>query len=72
MSDRIVIIGDDAQSQKALIEKGAGMLIVVWADAIEESVIDTAQKYHCPIILSGIGAMNTSRYLFLHRKFLMS
>lgn len=64
VSDRIVIIGDDAQSQKALIEKGAGMLIVVWADAIEDSVIDTAKKYHCPIILSGIGAMNTSRYLF--------
>lgn len=62
--DRIVIVGNDSTAQKQLIEKGAGMLIVVWANAIDGEVIETAKKYHCPIILSGHGAMNTSRYLF--------
>ncbi|MBR3348564.1 MAG: putative manganese-dependent inorganic diphosphatase [Solobacterium sp.] len=62
--DRIVIVGNDSTAQKQLIEKGAGMLIVVWANAIDDEVIETAKTYHCPIILSGHGAMNTSRYLF--------
>lgn len=62
--DRIVIVGNDSAAQKELIEKGAGMLIVVWSNAISDEVIETAKKYHCPIILSGHGAMNTSRYLF--------
>lgn len=64
VTNRIVIVGDDSDAQKALIEKGAGMLIVVWAESVDESVKDVAAQYHCPIILSGIGAMNTSRYLF--------
>lgn len=62
--NRIVIVGDDVQSQKALIQKGAGMLIVVWANRVDDTVIEEAKKYHCPIILSGLGTMNTSRYLF--------
>ena len=62
--DRIVIVGNDSTAQKQLIEKGAGILIVVWANAISDEVTETAKKYHCPIILSGHGAMNTSRYLF--------
>lgn len=64
VANRIVIVGDDAKSQRALIEKGAGMLIVVWADRVDESVVSAAKEYHCPIILSGLGTMNTSRYLF--------
>jgi len=62
--ERIVIVGANAQAQKKLIELGAGMLIVVWSDQIEESVVQTAKKYHCPIICSGHGSMNTSRYLY--------
>ena len=69
VTNRIVIVGDDSVAQKALIEKGAGMLIVVWAENVDESVVDVAQQYHCPIIISGIGAMNTSRYLFFLRKY---
>ena len=65
VQDRIVIIGNDASAQEALIRKGAGMLIVVWADEIRENVLSAAKEYSCPIILSGHGAMNTSRYLFL-------
>lgn len=64
VTDRIVIVGDDAKSQRALIEKGAGMLIVVWANGVDKSVVAIAKEYHCPIILSGLGTMNTSRYLF--------
>jgi len=63
-SDRIVILGNDPAAQKQLIEKGAGMLIVVWAKEIREEVIEAAKLHHCPIIISGHGAMNTSRYLF--------
>lgn len=65
VKDRIVIIGNDVEAQQALIEKGAGMLIVVWSDSIDEKVCRKAEEYHCPLILSGHGAMNTSRYLFL-------
>ena len=62
--DRIVIIGDDAESQKELIEKGAGMLIIVWAKSVDDSVLEAAKIYHCPIVLSGHGSMNTSRYIY--------
>ncbi len=65
VKDRIVIIGNDIEAQQALIEKGAGMLIVVWSDSIDQQVICKAKEYHCPLILSGHGTMNTSRYLFL-------
>lgn len=64
IDDRIVIIGDEPEAQKNLIRNGAGLLIVVWAKEIQPEVIETAKEYHCPIILSGYGSMNTSRYLF--------
>lgn len=64
VKDRIVIVGANALAQEKLIRLGAGMLIVVWADQIEESVIRTAKEYHCPVIRSGHGSMNTSRYLY--------
>lgn len=64
IKDRIVIIGNDPKAQKALIEKGAGMIITVWSEKIEEDVIEAAAEHHCPIIISGHGTMNTSRYIF--------
>ena len=64
IKDRIVILGDDPQAQAQLIRKGAGMLIVVWAKKISEEVIKTAEQYHCPVIISGHGSMNTSRYVY--------
>ena len=64
ISGRIVIIGDYAEAQKAVIRKGAGLLIIVWAEGVDEEVLALAKEHHCPIILSGHGAMNTSRYLF--------
>ncbi len=63
--DRIVIVGNDPEAQKELIEKGAGLLIAVWTKAIADDVLEAAGIHHCPIIISGHGAMNTSRYLFL-------
>ncbi|MCR5294777.1 MAG: putative manganese-dependent inorganic diphosphatase [Lachnospiraceae bacterium] len=64
IKDRIVILGNDKDAQKRVIEKGAGMLIIVWADTVAPDVIEIAREYHCPIILSGHGAMNTSRYIY--------
>ena len=64
IKDRIVIVGDDADAQAELIRKGAGLLIVVWAKGISEKVIETAKEYHCPVIISGHGSMNTSRYVY--------
>lgn len=61
---RIVIVGADTMAQKKCIQLGAGMLIIVWADKVHESVIEEAKAHHCPIILSGHGTMNTSRYLY--------
>ena len=64
IQDRIGIIGDDPQGQKESIEKGAGILIAVWTDHIEEDVLKAAREHNCSIIISGIGSMNTSRYLY--------
>lgn len=64
IKDRIVIVGDDPDAQIQLIQKGAGMLIAVWAKDINPAVIETAKEYHCPVIISGHGSMNTSRYVF--------
>ncbi len=64
LKDRIIIVGDDAETQKTVIEKGAGLVILVWADNVSDDVIQTAKLYHCPILISGHGAMNTSRYIF--------
>ncbi len=61
---RIVIVGNNAEAQKHVIENGAGLLIVVWADEIAPEVIEIAKAHHCPIIISGHGAMNTSRYIY--------
>lgn len=65
VQDRIVVVGNDPASQLDLIQKGAGLLITVWTDQVEDSVIEAAARYHCPIIRSGHGAMNTTRFLFL-------
>lgn len=64
ITDRIVIVGDDSDAQKQLIQKGAGALILVWAKEIREDVLKAAEEKHCPIIISGYGSMNTSRYLY--------
>ena len=64
IKDRLVLLGNDTQAQKAAITKGAGILVVVWADQVDEEVLALAKKHHCPIILSGHGTMNTSRYLY--------
>jgi manganese-dependent inorganic pyrophosphatase len=39
-------------------------MIIVWADSVSEEVLEAAKEHHCPIIISGHGAMNTSRYIF--------
>ena len=64
VTDRIVITGSNKKAQKILIEKGAGMLIIIWVKKVDDSVIKLAEEHHCTIILSGYGAMNTSRFLF--------
>ncbi|MCI6379333.1 MAG: putative manganese-dependent inorganic diphosphatase [Faecalicoccus sp.] len=64
IQDRIVIIGDDTQAQSDLIRKGAGMLVMVWTKEVQPEVIELAKQYHCQLVLSGHGSMNTSRYLY--------
>ncbi len=65
VQDRIVIVGDDPDSQLDLIRRGAGLLIVVWCREIRADVLAAAKTCHVPIIRSGHGSMNTSRYLYL-------
>ncbi|MDD5791351.1 MAG: putative manganese-dependent inorganic diphosphatase [Erysipelotrichaceae bacterium] len=65
VKDRIVIVGDETEAQLDLIRKGAGVLVVVWAKGIDEKVLAAAKEHHCPIIISGHGTMNTSRYILL-------
>ncbi|MBQ8054745.1 MAG: putative manganese-dependent inorganic diphosphatase [Lachnospiraceae bacterium] len=64
VADRIVITGGNKKAQKILIEKGAGMLIIIWEKGVDDSVLKMAKEHHCTLILSGFGAMNTSRYLY--------
>lgn len=64
VTDRIVITGGNKKAQKILIEKGAGMLIIIWEKGVDDSVLKLAMEHHCTIITSGYGAMNTSRFLF--------
>lgn len=61
---RLVICGAHEATQKEVIRMGAGALIVVWTDAISDSVVEVAKEYHCPILISGHGSMNTSRYIY--------
>lgn len=62
---RIVLIGDSPEAQIKMMEMGAGMLIIMRAKGVRDEVIECAKKYHCPIIQSGHGTLNTSRNLFL-------
>ena len=62
--DRLVMLGNDTEAQKAAIRKGAGILVVVLTKEIAPEVIELAKAHHCPIIISGHGTMNTSRYLY--------
>ena len=64
VKDRIVILGNDHASAAKLIGQGAGMLIMVWTAETSSDVIEAAKAHHCPVIISGHGTMNTSRYLF--------
>ena len=64
LTDRIVIIGADSKAQMRVIEQGAGMMISVWSSGIRDEVTELARKHHCPIIISGHGATNTSRYIY--------
>ena len=64
VTDKIVITGSNKKAQKILIEKGAGMLIIIWEKGVDDSVLKLAMEHHCTIITSGYGAMNTSRFLF--------
>ncbi len=61
---RIVLCGDHEETQKQIIRMGAGVLVVVWAESVSESVIEVAKEHHCPILISGHGSMNTSRYIY--------
>lgn len=64
LTDRIVIIGNDTDGQLKCIEKGAGIIIVVWAKNVAPMVISAAKKANCAVIISGHGTMNTSRYIY--------
>lgn len=64
VKDRIVILGGNKRAEKIMLEKGAGMLIIIWEDSVDESVMEMAKECHCTIITSGYGATNTSRYLY--------
>ena len=64
VKDRIVIIGQDKETQKEIIKKGAAILVLVWTDSVDDEVIELAKEYDCSILISGIGVMNTSRYIY--------
>ena len=62
--DRIAIMGGDEEVMKKVISKGAGMLLLIWCDTVSDEVIAVAKEYNCSIITSGLGAVNTLRYMY--------
>lgn len=62
---RIVISGNEKLAMMELIRQGAGMLILLKTASVDDEVLALAKEHHCPIVVSGYGAMNTSRYLYL-------
>ena len=64
VTDKIIITGGNEKVLKGLIEKGAGMLIVVWDKEINGSILELAKEHHCTVILSDYGPVRTSRYLY--------
>lgn len=63
LKNRLVIIGNDAQSHKDAILKQAACIVTVWTDEIDAEVLALAKEHDCAIIQSSHGSMNTSRYL---------
>lgn len=63
LKNRLVILGNDSDSQKQAILKEAACIVTVWTDQIEEEVLELARVHDCAIIQSSHGSMNTSRYL---------
>lgn len=64
LEKRIVILGNDTNAQLEAIRKGAAALILVWTKEIAPMVMQEAKTQKCALILSGHGAMNTSRYIY--------
>jgi manganese-dependent inorganic pyrophosphatase len=62
---RIIISGNEKHAMLELIRQGAGMLVLLKSAEVDEEVLALAREHHCPIVRSGCGAMNTSRYLYL-------
>ena len=62
---RIIISGNEKHAMLELIRQGSGMLVLLPSAEVDEEVLALAREYHCPIVRSGCGAMNTSRYLYL-------
>ncbi len=64
VKDRLVIIGNDSEAQLEAIEKGAAGIITVWTDMIAPSVIEKAKEHGTAVIMSSLGTLNTSRFIF--------
>lgn len=64
LKGRLVIIGNDVESQITAIKKGASCIVTVWTDVIAPHVIELAREYKCAIIMSSHGTLNTSRYIY--------
>lgn len=63
LEHRLVILGNDEESQITAIKKGAAVLVLVWTDWVTDRVVELAKEHDCAIIRSTHGTMNTSRYL---------
>lgn len=64
LENRIVILGNDTNAQLEAIRKGAAALVLVWTKEIAPMVMKEARAQQCALILSGHGAMNTSRFIY--------
>lgn len=64
LDKRIVVLGNDTAAQMEAIRRGAAVIILVWTREVAPMVIQLAKQNKCSVILSGHGAMNTSRYLY--------
>lgn len=62
--DKIVILADDLQLQKHVIQDGAACVILIDVDIISQGVIKLAEKHNCTLIQTSMDMFKVARRIY--------
>ena len=62
--DSIVVVSDDLQTQRYVIDNGASCLILVETDIISRSMIKMAEEYGCDVIKTPMSMLQVARLIY--------